>query len=302
VDGSLIRVIDPYPGFAGGVHVAVGDINDDGYLDIVTGAGPGGGPHVKVFDGKTGREIRSFFAYAPEFAGGVNVAVGGDYSYDGTLDIITAAGPGGGPLVKVFDFNSGDSGKEIYGFYAYDPDFRGGVNVAVGDLNGDGVADIISGAGPGGGPHVKLFDGRTTPNLRYLGGGPGSERMGTEFASFFAYDSDFRGGVNIALADLTEDGFLDIITGTGPGGGPHVRFFDGKTGREFAGLFAYDSGFRGGVNVAVSDLTGDGIPDLITSAGPSGGPHLKVIDGRYGYARADFFTDVEPFRGGIEVA
>jgi len=83
-------------------------------------------------------------------------------------------------------------------------------------LTGDGVAEIITGAGPGGGPHVRAFD--------VVGGV-------MEVASFFAYDVAFTGGVNVAAADLTGDGVAEIITGAGPGGGPHVRVRDvsGKT-------------------------------------------------------------------------
>src|SRR5687768_17521486 len=65
-----------YPGFAGGVRVASGDVNNDGVSDIITGAGPGSsGGHVKVFDGVTGAEIRSFSAFGG-FSGGVFVGSG----------------------------------------------------------------------------------------------------------------------------------------------------------------------------------------------------------------------------------
>src|SRR5262249_58835834 len=56
--------------FGGGVRVAAADVNGDGFMDIVTGAGPGGGPHVKVYSGKDGSLLRSFYAYEPTFAGG----------------------------------------------------------------------------------------------------------------------------------------------------------------------------------------------------------------------------------------
>src|SRR5207244_8668400 len=121
-----------------------------GVQDIITGAGPGGGPHVKVFDGVTGQVIASFFAYDAGFTGGVNVTAG-DVNHDGNADIITGAGPGGGPHVKVF---SGADMSLLASFFAYDAGFTGGVNVAAGDLNADLHADIITGAGPGGGPHV----------------------------------------------------------------------------------------------------------------------------------------------------
>jgi hypothetical protein len=75
--------------------------------------------------------------------------------------------PAGGPHVKVFRIGAAAGGVIYAGsFFAYDPGFSGGVNVALGDLNGDGLADVLTNAGPGGGPHVKAFDGRTGAVLR----------------------------------------------------------------------------------------------------------------------------------------
>src|SRR5207244_375169 len=123
--------------FTGGVFVAAGDLNGDGRAEIVTGAGAGGGPHVKVFGGPNLTEIRSFFAYAPTFTGGVSVAVGGGR-------LVTGAGAGGGPHVRVFD---GSTGTELRSFFAFDPALNGGVWVAAGDTDGNGQADVIAGAG-----------------------------------------------------------------------------------------------------------------------------------------------------------
>ena len=127
-----------------------------------------------------------------------------------------------------------------HGFFAYDPAFPGGVFVAAGDLTGDGVAEIVTGAGPGGGPHVRVWS--TT-------GGTITELLDH---GFFAYDPAFPGGVFVAVGDLTGDGIAEIITGAGPGGGPHVRVWSvlGGTLTELTGFFAYDPAFPGGVRVA----------------------------------------------------
>ena len=129
------------------------DFNGDGILDLVTGAGPGGAPHVKVFDGATNSIISQWYAYPASFTGGVFVAVG-DIGNDGTFEVVTGAGPSGAPVVAVWD---PFTGALLAQFMAYAEDFTGGVRVAVNDGNGDGTADIITGAGPGGGPHVKAF-------------------------------------------------------------------------------------------------------------------------------------------------
>src|SRR5262249_51664501 len=112
--------------FFGGAWTAVGDVNGDGTNDIITGAGAGGGPQVRVFSGSAGSELLTFMAYDPKFRGGASVAAG-DFNGDGKADIVTGAGPGGGPNVKVFD---GATGQEIQSFFPFDPKFRGGVTVA----------------------------------------------------------------------------------------------------------------------------------------------------------------------------
>lgn len=277
------QAFDPYPGFTGGVRVAVGDINNDGVADIITGAGAGGGPHVKVFDGRTGAEIRSFFAYPPSFAGGVFVAAG-DVNGDGFDDIVTGADAGAGPHVKVFD---GRSNAESASFLAYGASFQGGVRVAAGDVNGDGRADIITGAGPGGGPHVKVFD---------VSGG-------REIGSWLVYSPNFTGGVFVAAGDLDGDGRADIVTGADQGGaGGHVKVFDGLTLAETRNFLAYDPSFLGGVRVAAGDVNGDGRADIITGAGPGAGPHVKVFDGQSSDVLRSFLAYDPSFQGGVFVA
>lgn len=274
------------PAFTGGVRVATGDVNGDGIQDIITAAGPGGGPHVRVFDGATGAQIPgtlgSFFVYAPNVASGVFVAAG-DVNGDGRDDIVTAAGAGGGPHVKVF---SGVDGSVLWEFFAYDVTYTGGVTVAVGDVDGDGKADIITGTGPNGGPHLKVFSSATH----------------AEMYSFFAYAPTFTGGLWVAAGDANGDGKADIFIGAGQTGGPHVRVLSGANLAVLHNFFAYAPTFTGGIRVAAGDLDGDGLADIITGAGPTGGPHVRGLSGINRAELASFFAYDPSFTGGIFVA
>ena len=156
--------------------MAAGDVDGDGIMEIITGAGFSGGPHVRIFD-QNGNLQSQFFAYADTFRGGVNVAAG-DVDGDGIMEIITGAGDTGGPQVRVFS----NKGALKAQFFAYHESFRGGVQVASGDMYGDGAYEIITGAGNGGGPQVRVFS--LKGNVR---------------SQFFAYLDNFRGGVNVAV-------------------------------------------------------------------------------------------------------
>lgn len=161
-------------------------------------------------------------------------------------------------------------------------EYKGGLNVAMGDFNGDNNPEVAVVGGEGGPPIVKTY----TDNHTYLG----------EFA---AYDPGFRGGADIALADLTGDDKAEIITVPGPGGGPWVRIFN--TQAQLLGEFAaYDPGFKGGIKITTGDVTGDGVPEIITGPGANGGPMVRVF-GAQGQLLHEFAAFDPNFRGGIDV-
>jgi hypothetical protein len=249
---------------------------------MATGADFGHTPEVKVFNPATGAVKFDFMAYDPHFLGGVRVAMG-DVNGDGIPDIITAPGLTGGPDIRVFD---GVTGKKIKDFMAYNARFTGGVFVAVGDLNNDGFADIITGADAGGGPEVRVFSGATGLVLR----------------DFYAYSPFFNGGVRVAAGDVNHDGYVDIITGAGPGGSPHVEVFSGKDNAILRSFMAYSAFFTGGVFVSAGDINGDGYADIITGAGAGGGPHVKVLSGLDGSLLGSFMAYSTSFSGGVRVA
>ncbi len=225
------------------------------------------------------------------FTGGVRVATG-DLTGDHVDDIVVAAGPGGGPRVKVFD---GVTGAELGNFFPFEPTFTGGVNVAVGDVNGDGFGDVIFGAGVGGAPRVLVLSGNGFNQTNGLA-------PSVELADFFAYDRRFRGGVTVAAGDFDGDHVDEIVTGAGPDGGPHVQVFDGRTLIVRMSFFAYDPSFTGGVTVAAGDLNGDGLADIATGTQSGGAPHVKIYRGTDGATLASFFAYEADFRGGVTVA
>jgi hypothetical protein len=253
-------------------------------LLVVTGSGEGAPAQIRVY--KQGVETINIKPYNSGFRGGVRVAVG-DVNGDGVLDVIAVPGPGMEPVIGVFN---GDTGERLPGhigeFLAYSQVFRGGLFVASGDVNGDGKDDIIVAPDARMSSLVRVFDGNTGNVLR----------------SFLAYATNFNGGVRVAAGDVNGDGLADIITGAGPGGGPHVRVFDGSTGGTLRSFFAFSANFAAGIYVAAGDVNGDGKADIITGAGQGAGPQVNVFDGGSGQLVRTFFTFATNFKGGVRVA
>lgn len=164
------------------------EVDGGNFPIIITGAGPGGGPQVQIFNNQ-GKLVGSFFAYDKNLRCGVNVALA-DLDGDGQAEIITGPGPGAEPLIKVFSLN----GQLKSSFLAYEAGMRGGVNVTAGDLSGDNIFEIITAPASAGGPQVRIF----SESGRVLGG-------------FFAYDKNYHGGLKVTVAD--DSGRAAILVG-----------------------------------------------------------------------------------------
>jgi hypothetical protein len=134
--------------------------------------------------------------------------------------------------VRVFAAQGTEHPSFAGGRFVYSANFTGGVFVAAGDVDGDGRAEIITGAGAGGGPHVRVFN-----------------QSWNVVSEFFAYSGNFTGGVRVAAVDVTADERMEIITAAGPGGGPHVRAFSVPPPVQRASYFVFDISFAGGVFV-----------------------------------------------------
>ncbi len=250
----------------------------DGLAFTAFGASRGDAPVVTIADADTGVVLTRFLAYDEGFRGGVNVAVA-DVNGDGVPDVLTGAGKGGGPVVKAF---SGTDGRLLFSTFAFEPGFTGGVSVAAGDLDGDGVAEIAVGAGPGGGPRVRVFRGGTGAVVR----------------DFFAFESTFTGGVNVAVGRFASG--PAIVTTPGAGGGSVVKLFAGTDGSLVNSFEVFESAYRAGLTVAVSDVNGNGPADLILGAAV-GSSRVRAITAAGGEL-GSFFAGPDVSTRGVRLA
>ena len=230
VDGSLLQEFFAFEStFRGGVFVAAGDVDGDGRADIIAGTEVGGGPRVTVFSGRTGAVLQNFFAFDQDQRGGVRVAAG-DFNGDGKAEIVATTGNGVPTRVRVFD---AVTLNPLQDYAPFEASFTGGVNLAVGDFNGDGVADVFTGAESGGGPRVQVFDGKTQAVL----------------SNTFAFESTFTGGVRVSTQDVNGDGRADLIATPGPGGASRVRVLRATDLSTIDDFYAFDPDFVGGAYV-----------------------------------------------------
>jgi Subtilisin-like serine proteases len=267
------------PDLKTGFNVSSGDVNGDGESEIILAAGVGSEPLIRIYN-KNGTLLKQFLAYTKGFKGGVRIAIG-DFDGNGVYDIVTAPGVGGGPHVRIFN----GEGRILRQFFADDVKTRGGLTVAMSDVDNNGQSEIIVGAGVNRPPFVKIYNSQ-------------SKLQG----SFLVYPKNYTGGVNVAVAGVygRKDNHKQSIV-VAPAGKykPLVRIYNnlGVLKKEF---LAYGENWQGGINIAVGDLSNDGLGEIITGAKSGATPHVRIF-GSDGGLIDSFYAYDDTFTGGVSV-
>jgi hypothetical protein len=244
-------------------------VDGDTVPDLILANGPGTPPLITIINGTALNQI-------PDGSGG--------FRLNRLEELVNKRDANGRPFI-------------LAQFYAFEPTFQGGVNVAAADLTGDGRAEIVVTPDSGGGPRVRvlsLVDAAADAPTALV---PAENAL----ADFFAYEESFRGGVRVAVGDIAKadgttgaDGVPEIFVVPGTGGGPRVRVFQFAAltpgvarPASFADFLTVEESFRGGLyidagryNPVAGSSIGDEVDDIVVGAASGGGPRVMVFDGR----------------------
>jgi len=191
-DEQLLFKMYPYgANYTGSLQVAVGDLNNDGFYEIYTAPSAGFKEPIRAYNRHGDPIGTDFFPFGKNYKGGYHIALT-KATEKIPSRLIIGSGTGVAPTVTLFEYNF----KKLKSFAAFESGFRGGISVAAGDVDGDGVQEIITGKGQGGAPTVRIFslDGKE------------------KYKSFNAYTTLFKPGVDVRTIDIDFDGADEIMT------------------------------------------------------------------------------------------
>jgi len=258
-----------------GTNIALGDVDNDGMIEIVVGAGAGGGPHVRIFN-LSGELENQFFAFGEKRRNGVLVAVG-DADGDGKNEIITVEAGNVKPVARIFN-NQGELIKDNIGIFSNI--IKNAVGLAMGDVNKDGKDEMIVSTPSGIAGKIKVIDS-----------------SGNILGEFYPFGKNFYGGINVTVSDLSGSGWPEIIAGKASGGDAAIKTFD-YTGRLLAPDFLAYEKYKYGINVSSGDRDGDGYNEIVAATNGGRGAEVKILDNNFNL-KISFFPFGKIFTKGI---
>lgn len=271
-DGEFIRSFQPVGSTIAGVSFVADDLNNDGVAEII------------VVNGKT-LQIMNQHGTLERIIVQRNPA--------GTPSIATADITGDGMKEIIVTYTQGTNKVYLYTHQGFDlgefvgsPEAVDGLRVDAADVTGDGVAEIITSAShitENADVWVMLQDGN----------------LYTAFQAFLPSDSyNESQGSDISTADVDGDGIAEIVAVPAVGSGvARLYTYFGSFMNE---MRPFGDAYQGVINIASGDLEGDGVDEILVSAGPGGGPHVKMID-KLGNLKKEWFVFDPSFKGGVRV-
>ncbi|MFA6588238.1 MAG: FG-GAP-like repeat-containing protein [Patescibacteria group bacterium] len=266
-NGGLIKSFLAYEKtFRGGIQVKLKDLGEDGLGEIIVAPGSGRKAEIRIFR-KDGSRLATFLPYGDKYKDGVNIAVG-DVNADGKAEIITAKQKGS-PNVRIYGFKNGRYTQILKEFNAESTSFKNGIALAVGDVNADGKAEILTAPFNNGSPTVKVFQLNTKKVFKQI-----SQKTKI-------YASGLRTGYALAVGDLNNDGKAEVIIGPRASFGPQVKIL------KFLGLntlqlqkqsfYAFTKTDKTGVRLSTGDINNDGKAEILVSRAGNSQPNLLVF-------------------------
>lgn len=252
---------------------------------IASGIGPGTLPIFRIVNPVKKQATKEILAFNRADRHGTNVAVG-DINGDHHPEVLVGSGAGADPLVKVYS----DAGNFIAQFNPY-PTSRGlGVAVGSGDVDGDGIDDILT------------LPAKGTSQLRIFHFDPATKHFNA-IGQTFVYNRALLQGFSVADGDLDLDGRAEIIVAPRMNGSSVtvLKFTAANTFQVVKKFTPYPLTFKSGLTLAVGDTDGNGRKEIITTSGPGYFSHVKVFDIQ-GRPLRDFLPATTAWLGGVSLA
>jgi len=267
---SFAAKVDFASGFTGPVFGAIGDVDGDGKPDIVNANSGASSVSVRRNTSTSGSIS---FAAKVDFSSGltsVSVAIG-DLDGDGKPDLAVTNAEPSTNTVSILRNTSTPGSVSFSAKVAF---ATGAIprNVAIGDLDGDGKADLV------------VANNATSPASTTISVLRNTSTSGTINASSFAAKVDFTAGTApryVAIGDVDGDGKPDLVVANLNSANISVLRNTSTPGSIDASTFAAKVDFATGaspVSVAIVDVDGDGIPEISTANGSASSVSVFQID------------------------
>ncbi len=251
---------------------------------IVAGLGPGASPVVRIIDPAKQKPTKEFLAFGSKDKNGVNVAAG-DVVGDHQSYVVAGTGAGTDPKVNLY----ASAGTLLASFNPYPTERKSGVAVATGDVNGDGVDEIIT------------IPAKSVSLVRIWKYNASTKKF-TQVTQAVAFDTKSRQGFSISTGDLNQDGRAEIVVAPRANGRSVVilRLDSDNTLKLVKRFNPYPIAFSSGVTVAVGDVFGTGRSMVVTTPGPSYYADIRVFDNR-GVLQKNFLPQAKSIRNGVSL-